>query len=386
MSFTVRNHYVPQWYQHRFFGPDSGQSRLYYLDLKPDLIKLPGGCNKPRTALRRLGPLNCFKQEHLYTLVFGNRATDVIEKAFFGQIDQMGNAALTFFENYSVREGAGEAYQRLLAYVAAQLFRTPKGLQLLQRLARTKDHQATLIAMENTWQLYGTIWSEGVLDVLQCKESPTKFIITDSPVTTYNRQVFPGAADMKTYGMAMVERIGTRTLFPLGREHCLVVTNLQYVRNPKISPLKMRENPRYYAQDGLIDLRKVQRGRELNEQEVLAINYVLKTNALRYIAAPNKEWLYPEDRLQERFWSKLGGKYFLCPDPRRVSFTTGIVAGGPGGRMAGTNEYGHWELDDPRAQKLRDVEWKTFQAAKQAWNEWDRLAGREPPKRSFDDL
>ena len=65
MSFTVRNHYVPQWYQKRFFVPDSGQSRLYYLDLAPDTIKLPNGKTTTRKALRQLGPVNCFMQDHL---------------------------------------------------------------------------------------------------------------------------------------------------------------------------------------------------------------------------------------------------------------------------------------------------------------------------------
>ena len=57
------------------------------------------------------------------------------------------------------------------------------------------------------------------------------------------------------------------------------------MRNPNVSPLKVRENPRYFGQ-GLFDLRKIQRGREIDEDEVLAINHVLKSNATRYVAAP----------------------------------------------------------------------------------------------------
>lgn len=156
------------------------------------------------------------------------------------------------------------------------------------------------------------------------------------------------------------------------------------MRNPKISPLKIRENPRYYGQ-GLFDLRKIQRGRKIDEDEVLAINHVLKSNATRYIAAPVEEWLYPERRLKQKFWTKLGGQYFLCPDPRKVSFTTAIFTGGGKGPSFGTNEYGHYDIDHPRAKKLRDIEWNTFQAAKQAWDERDRRAGREPPLLSIDD-
>lgn len=85
-----------------------------------------------------------------------------------------------------------------------------------------------------------------------------------------------------------------------------------------------------------------------------------------------------ERHLKTLFWPKLGGKYFLHPDPRKVSFSTAIISGGPKGAM-GFNEYGHFDLDGPRAQELRKVEWRTFQAAKDAWDERDRRAGRVPP-------
>lgn len=75
----------------------------------------------------------------------------------------------------------------------------------------------------------------------------------------------------------------------------------------------------------------------------------------------------------------------LLEDPRKVSFTTAIFTGGGKGSSFGTNEYGHYDIDHPRAKKLRDIEWNTFQAAKQAWNERDRRAGREPPVLTFDD-
>ena len=69
----------------------------------------------------------------------------------------------------------------------------------------------------------------------------------------------------------------------------------------------------------------------------------------------------------------------MCPDPRKVSFSTAIITGGGKGPSLGTNEYGHYDIDNPRAKALREVEWRTFQAAKKAWDERDRRAGREPP-------
>lgn len=384
-NFTVRNHYVPQWYQRRFFIPDSGQSKLWYLDLRPDVIHLPNGKRTTRKALRQLGPVNCFKEDHLYTLYFGKYATDVIEKQFFGTMDSVGEKAVDFFADYSMRSGVHDAFNGMRNYLAAQFFRTPKGLDFLRTLSRSSSHQRTLLAMQHAWQMYHTIWSEGVWEVVHCKSSPTKFIISDAPVTTYNKKVFPGSDEVRQLGGARLERVGTHTVFPIDSDHCLVITNMQYVRNPRINPMKIRENPQYF-ENRMVDLRKVQRGREISEEEVLSINHLLKTHARRYIAASNEEWLYPERRMKERFWQKLGGAYFLHPDPRKVSFSTAILMGFKDGGAFGHNEYGHYDLDGARAKALREVEWKTFQAAKQAWDERDRLAGREPPKLTLEDI
>lgn len=386
MSFTVRNHYVPQWYQRRFLPAGCGASKLWYLDLKPETIRRPNGTPVrrqdgsvvTRDALRHLGPINCFQREHLYTLYFGKHATDVIEKRFFGSMDSRGETAVEFFSNYGMRDGVHEAFEAMRDYLAAQYFRTPKGLAALQLLSRSKSHQRTLAVLGQLWPLYHTIWMEGVWEIINCANSSTKFIISDAPVTTYNRMVFPGSPEALKGGGAQIERMGTHTLFPLDLNHCLVITNLQYVRNPKVNPMKVRENPRYF-EEAMFDLRKVQRGREVEEEHVLAINHVLKTQSSRYVAAFEKDWLFPEKKMTQKFWAKLGGPHFLMPDPRKVSFTTGTLVGFEGGGGWGVNEYGHQDVDGARARELREVEWRTFQAAKAAWDERDRRAGRNPP-------
>jgi hypothetical protein len=384
-NFTVRNHYVPQWYQRRFFIPGTGQSKLWYLDLKPEAIVRPNGSKTTRRALRQLGPVNCFKEDHLYTLYFGKYATDVIEKRFFGAMDSLGEKAVDFFADYCMRDGVHEAFNGMRNYLAAQFFRTPKGLDLLRTLSRSPSHQRALLVMQHAWQLYHTIWSEGVWEVVHCASSPTKFIVSDAPVTTYNKKVFPGSDEVRQLGGARLERVGTHTIFPIDCDHCLVITNMQYVRNPRINPLKIRENPQYF-ENRMFDLRKVQRGREISEDDVVAVNHILKTHARRYIAASNEDWLYPERHLKEKFWPKLSSPYFLHPDPRKVSFSTGILMGFKDGGAFGHNEYGHYDLDGPRAKALREEEWKTFQATKQAWDERDRLAGRPPYTPTMDDL
>ena len=69
-------------------------------------------------------------------------------------------------------------------------------------------------------------------------------------------------------------------------------------------------------------------------------------------------------------WNKLGDRFFLMPDPRKVSFSTGIFIGGKDGSSWATDEYGRpVRDDDPQVEKLRDKEWDTFQKAKQAWDQ-----------------
>lgn len=385
-NFTVHNHYVPQWYQRRFFEPGTGQSQFFYLDKNPEIIKRPPLPDTTRRAVRRLGPANCFAADHLYTLLFGPYASDVVEKAFFGGIDRVGESALAFFSEYDwKRPGSHDAVQGMFAYLGAQLLRTPKGLAHLRKLSRSKDHQGAIQALQTYLPAYHGMWTEGVWEILRCRNSPTKFIIADTPITTYNKEVFPGSKEVTRFGWPDIGRIGTHTLFPIDLHACLVITHLQYVRNPKQSRLSLRENARYFG-NAMFDIRKIQRRREISEQEVLSINHILKAMAYRYVAAPRKEWLYPELGLKEKNWSRLSGEHFLMPDPRLVSFTTGMIVGYKDGTAWGHNEYGHADTEDPRAVALREIEWKTFQAHKEAWDERDRKAGREPPAITIDDI
>jgi Protein of unknown function (DUF4238) len=222
--------------------------------------------------------------------------------------------------------------------------------------------------MGELWQIHATIWMEGIWEILHCDETQTKFIITDHPVTTYNKDLFPRVRECEYPFDAPIEYVGTHTIFPLSLTRCLVITNLGYVRNPWINPKRVRENPRYFAPT-IFDIRTVQTGRQISEDETLAINYILKTRAKRFIAATEKEWLYPEHFLKTTMWNKLGGKFFLMPDPRKVKFTSGIYIGNTDGSSWGLDEYGRQPREhDPRMNAIRDEEWKFFQKAKQSWD------------------
>src|SRR6185437_11194397 len=102
---------------------------------------------------------------------------------------------------------------------------------------KDERHQLALLLLSDFHRLYCTIWTECVWEILCCDNSPTKFIVTDHPVTTYNKGVFP-ASTLATYPAdARIELLGSHTLFPLGLNRCLVLTNLGYVRDPWVSPM-----------------------------------------------------------------------------------------------------------------------------------------------------
>jgi len=367
MTFTVRNHYVPIWYQKRFL--ESGQqTKLYYLDLKPEKIEGPDGLFHFRKSLRYLSPKNCFKNDHLYTLHFGNIASDIIERKFFGQVDHRGAIAVDLYSDYTLNDRTHAAFNDFLRFMDAQKLRTPKGLTYLKLIQGNNDHQRALMLMGRLWQANCTIWQEGVWEILCCDDSNTKFIVSDHPVCTYNKGMFPGSKECLYPRDADIRCLASHTIFPLGVNRCLVITNLGYVRNPTVKPTKIRENPRSFA-DTMFDLRKIQTGRQISEEYVQAINFVLKSRAGRYIAAAKVEWLYPERIWGKVLWSKIGGRHFLMPDPRKVMFTTAKVASFRDGGVFAKDEYGRTlNDDDSRVIRKREREWNAFQSSKQQWD------------------
>lgn len=369
MAFTTCNHYVPQWYQRRFQPDGLKENKFFYLDLTPEKVIHPDNRYHFREECRRLGTAKCFMQDHLYTLLFGEHATDVIEKRFFGKIDQIGADIIDALSDYDPCQLPENGIPNFVRYLDAQKLRTPKGLDYVRRISRSQSHFDVLHKMRELWQVHITIWMEGVWEILHCDNSETKFIITDHPITTYNKDLFPLTKECRYPFDAPIEYLGTHTLFPLNLNRCLVITNLGYVRNPWANLRKVRQNPRYFA-NTLFDIRKVQTGRQISETEVQAINYILKTRARRYIAAAQKMWLFPETYLKTTMWNKLGDRFFLMPDPRKVSFSTDIIVGFKDGSAWGIDEYGRQAKDNDRnVEKLRDEEWTTYQRAKQAWNQ-----------------
>ena len=294
------HHYVPRWYQKRFLKP--GQFEYFYLHLKPETFIHKGVKRQKRSVFHR-GPASCFYENDLYALKFRQRTTDAMEKTFFGEIDRRGQEAVRLFAEYGgFAKVHPDNFGILTAYVGAQRFRTPRGLDYLETKTGQADHNVILGMLGRFFQVYTTMWSEGVWEFVRARESQTKFIVSDNPVTFYNRGTFP---HLYSYPDDVeLADVGTRTIFPLSLDACLIITHLELARNPHSNPHNTRTNARWFAPTMKYAL-DTQFGRELEEQEVLRINFILKKRAARYIAAADEEWLYPERHASERRWSCL---------------------------------------------------------------------------------
>lgn len=357
------HHYVPQWYQRRFLP--AGRTEYYCLDLQP------GSYTRGTTTLRfkdvhKWGTKKCFYEEDLYQLKLGSWASDEVERFFFGEVDELGRDAVAIIADYdgTVNEEFGNAARDVITYMGAQRFRTPRGLDLLKKRAGS-GHNATIQLMMRMFQMYTTVWTECVWEIVRARQSPTKFIVTDAPVTFFNRAMF--STDWVYPEDADYKEIATRVLFPLGPDSCFILTHLQLVRNPWSVPTEFRRNPRSFdfTMKSLLD---IQFGRELEEDEVLRINYILKRRATRYIAAAEIEFLYPERRVSSTDWTKLDEDWFLFPNLWKTSFSAGMAAGFADGSAWAADEYGlrPWQpgYEDKR---IRDEEWDKFHRARREW-------------------
>jgi len=326
------NHYVAQWYQRRFL-PAAGEKKFYYLDLKPEPFRDVNGILRNKKALNRWGTDRCFKQTDLYTTRFDSFESTDIERFFFGRVDGVGRKAVEYFANFR-HPGVDEpAFQNLLNYMSVQKLRTPKGLAQLSAMIRMDDANSVLLEMQRLQNIYCAIWTEAVWSLVDATVTQTKFILSDHPVTVYNRDCFPNSEWCRDFRDPDIRFVGSHTIFPLSPTRALVLTNHSWVRDPHSSPIKLRPNPRY-MRTAMFYFPGIQTGRELNELEVNQINFIIKKRAYRYVAAAEEEWLYPERQIPSEHWRKLDDRYLLMPDPRSVTVSEQIVIGYDDGHPA----------------------------------------------------
>lgn len=311
-AIAHQNHYVPIWYQKRFII--ALRPSLYYLDLAPDSIVLPDGRTvAPRNPSSR-APKSCFWERDLYTTRFGNVLNDEVEKFFFGAIDSDGAKAVRAFVDND-RHTMHDLFQRFFDYLNAQKLRTPKGLDWIRSRYPHLTQVDLMLEMQYLRGMHCTMWYECVREIVSADQSDVKFIVTDHPVTTYHPS-FPPISSASVYPEdPSIALNATQTLFPLGANHCLILTNLDYAKDPdEVDPMAPRQNARYIGQaiartDALI------RTRTLSRDEVVSINRVLKARARRFIAAADPHWLKPDD-VRGPSWADIAST--LRPPPNEL--------------------------------------------------------------------
>lgn len=309
MSKTRDNHYVPQWYQKGFlFKPDD---KLHYLDLAPNNIMRPDGYpvinpdGTPKTynSLNHWDTSRCFYQTDLYSTFWGPYINDEIERKLFGEIDNTGAKAVRAFISEDKSEWH-KNFENFFPYIDSQKIRTPKGLDWIKSHYPSLDQNNLMREMQSIRNMHCTLWSEGVREIVSAKKSTVKFILSDHPVTIYN---YACPSENKEYDYPNDPAItlkGSQTIFPLDKDHCLILTNYEYAKNPNnTDPLEKRTFARH-NRNSMVRTDIFIRTRFLNDNDVKKINFIIKTKAKRYIAAAEEEWLYPEKE-KALNWPKL---------------------------------------------------------------------------------
>jgi len=382
------NHYTPIWYQKRFVIDPSSEHELYYLNLKPPQFIDSKSKTHVGNTLRRLGFKHCFTEEDLYTTNFNDVESKMIEQLFFGSIDAKGKAAIEWCAAFSYPWDGSDRINDLLLYMSTQKLRTPKGLAWLRdragKLGRY-DKNSILALMTSLRQLYGSIWMESVWLIADASKSNTKFIISDHPVTIYNRRCGPRSQWCREYNDPDIRLHASHTLFPLSLDKILIFTNLSWVRNPYQNELEMRPNPNFFR-GAIMKITDIQTLRYLSEEEVRQINFIIKSRAYRYIAAAKKDWLYPERYVSKSDWYHYGYGYLLMPDPRSVEYGGQVIIGHQDGTASAFDEYGRrpWQegfkgFDKPGVER----DWHTFHRFQ---GEFARLFGSYRRGRAFNTM
>jgi hypothetical protein len=382
MSSEYRNnHYVPRWYQKLFFLPKHEKRELYYLSLNPGVFTDSRGIIHQKKPIRKQGTKFCFAKEDLYTTRYGLEEYTEIEKYFFGEIDNNGRYAVDYFTHFKHPSANGSAFRNMTIYMSTQKLRTPKGLEWLSDQVGTQDKQKILSSLLYLRQMYCAIWTECVWQIADASESETKFIISDHPVTVYNRVCAPKTQWCLGANDPDIIMQGTHTIFPLSLDKILIMTNLSWVRNPYQPEIRYRPNPNLFR-SAVFKFTDIQTHRHLSKQEVTEINYIIKRRAFQYIAAAKEEWLYPEKSLAITKWDTFGNGYLLMPDPRPIHLGGQVYIGHHDGTTSAYDEYGRrpWQSDYNKENET-DTESDTLYRFK---GEFARLYGPYRRGRTFE--
>ena len=292
MSLTRNNHYVPQWHQNGFVDERHNELR----HLKHREIRLTDGTTKIVYGKNWFTSAQCFYATDLYSTFFGMIVNDDIEKLLFGPIDDNGADSVKAFLTDDQAQWHHN-FQDFFTYLDAQKLRTPKGLDWVKAKYPALNQIQLMTEMQALRTIHCTLWTEGVRELVSAKDSDVKFILSDHPVTIYN-YACPPNSELCTYpNDPDIALKGSQTIFPLDKNRCLILTNLEYAQAPdSVNPLEQRINATKIRQSMVNAINFINQ-RKLTADDVTKINFIIKSRAKEAIAAGKESWLYPENML-----------------------------------------------------------------------------------------
>lgn len=320
MSQTRNNHYVPQWYMSGFF--DERENELRHL--KSREISLRDGSTKIVYGRNWYTQAQCFYEKDLYSTFFGADINDEIEKSLFGPIDDNGADAIRAF--LTDDQALWHRYfQNLFTYLDAQKLRTPKGLDWIKARYPELNQTELMVEMQALRTIHCTLWAEGVRELVSAENSDVKFILSDHPITIYNYACPPDSKLCLYPNDPDIALKGSQTIFPLDKNRCLILTNLEYARDPEgTNPLEQRINATKIRRSMVSTINFIS-NRKLTAEEVVKINHIIKSRAKEAIAAGRESWLYPE-KVVNCDWAEL--RHVLMPPPDELHHFGGEMYAG----------------------------------------------------------
>lgn len=347
MSQTRNNHFVPQWHQNGFAHEHENKLR----HLKYREVKLKDGSTKVVHAKNWFTSAQCFYVRDLYSTFFGTEVNDDIEKKLFGPIDDNGSASIKAFLTDDQVQWH-DNFENLFIYLDAQKLRTPKGLDWVKSKYPDLSQAQLMTEMQALRTLHLTLWAEGVREFVSADESEVKFILSDHPVTIYNYACPPNSDFCSYPNDPDIALKGSQTIFPLDKNRCLILTNLEYARNPNgVDPIEPRTNATKIRQSMVNTINFINK-RRLTADEVNKINYIIKARAKEAIAAGKEEWLHSEDGLTYD-WAELR-HVLLPPSEELYHFGGEMIASFEGGRTHYQDSFGRTQPQNKFLKKHTD--------------------------------
>ncbi|EAZ98531.1 hypothetical protein MELB17_00320 [Marinobacter sp. ELB17] len=305
--------------------------------LKNRDIELPDGSIKKSPSTKWQTAAQRFYEKDLYSTFFGENLNDEIEQRLFGPIDDSGSKAIRAFLTNDQSQWH-RSFQDLFIYLDAQKLRSPKGLDWIKSKYPELSQLQLMMEMQSLRSIHCTLWVEGVRELVSADDSDVKFIVSDHPVTVYNYACPPESELCKYPNDPDISLKGSQTIFPLDKNRCLILTNLEFAQDPdNANPLEQRTNATRFHQSMVKTIEFINT-RRLTADEVTQINHVIKSRAQSSIAAGKEEWLYPEKNVTYD-WSHIQ-QVLLPPAEELYRFGGEIYAGSEDGSVHYQDAFG----------------------------------------------